>query len=177
MENKLNLKFLTKFTTGVLLSFASFAVGCQTVDLSDISISPRPMGSVEDVISPKDRAVINQNLLNQAPELILDDCDRKFPFPISTTKNDPYANAGPSSGQIFGWRPCVGFIWTSDASRAGGVPGWCPGDDVEANGGLNVGRRGAWSCCVRSHVSLAPRRCGRSAKENFWLRFLMLLVF
>jgi len=95
MENKLNLKFLTKFTAGVLLSFASFAVGCQTVDLSDISISPRQMVSVEDVISPKDRAVINQNLLNQAPQLIPDDCDGRFPFPTFTAKNDPYANAGP----------------------------------------------------------------------------------
>jgi hypothetical protein len=95
MENKLNLKFLIKFTGSVLISITSFAVACQSVDLADISISPPPMGSVEDVISPKDRAVINQNLLNQASDHILDDCDRKFPFPISTAKNDPYANAGP----------------------------------------------------------------------------------
>ena len=94
MENNPNLQLPLKSIGGVLLIIASCAVGCQSVDLSDISISPPPIGSVEDVISPKDRAVINQSLLNQSPKLILGDCDGRFPFQITTAKNDPYANAG-----------------------------------------------------------------------------------
>jgi hypothetical protein len=87
MEDKLELKFPFKSIGGVLLIITSFSASCQSVDLSDISTLQT--GSIEIVISPKEQSAIRQNSLNQSFNGA-DDCDRQFPFPVSTQKADPY---------------------------------------------------------------------------------------
>jgi hypothetical protein len=87
MQNKSNMNFLIKLTGAALLIIASFSACCQGVDLSDLSTLKA--GSVEIVISSKEQSAINQNSLNQSLNGA-DDCDRQFPFPVSTQKADPY---------------------------------------------------------------------------------------
>ena len=91
MHNKFNMKSLMHFAGGTLFMVASFSAGGQGINLSDQSTSQA--GSVEIIISPKEQLAIQQNSLNQVPDPF-DDCDRKFPFPASAEKSDPYSDKG-----------------------------------------------------------------------------------
>jgi hypothetical protein len=94
MEDKLYLKLPFKSLGGVLLIIASFSVGSQSVDPSDMS--PLITISVEEGLTPKEQIVLRQNSLNQAPDGP-DECDKKFPFSIESSKNEPYADTGPET--------------------------------------------------------------------------------
>ena len=87
MQIKFDMKSPIKFTGGALLTIASFSANCQSVVLPDLSTVQT--GSIEIVISPKEQSAIRQNSLNQSFNGA-DDCDRQFPFPVSTQKADPY---------------------------------------------------------------------------------------
>lgn len=91
MQNKFNMKSLMHFAGGALFMIVSFSAGGQGVDSLDPSTLQT--GSIEIVISPKEQIAIQQNSLNQAPDP-LDDCDKKFPFPVSAEKSDPYSDKG-----------------------------------------------------------------------------------
>jgi hypothetical protein len=94
MENNPNLKIPLKSIGGVLLIIASFSAGCQSVNPSDMP--PLVTISVEEGLTPNEQLVLRQNSLNQAPDGP-DECDKKFPFSIATSKNDPYADTGPET--------------------------------------------------------------------------------
>ena len=91
MQNKFNIKFLIKYLGGLLFIIASFSASCQSTDRSDVNALQT--GSVEEGLSRKEQVVIQQNSLNQPLDL-LDDCDKRFPFPVTAEKSDPYSDKG-----------------------------------------------------------------------------------
>jgi len=91
MHNKFNMKSLMHFSGGILFIIASFSAGGQGVELLDPATLQT--GSVEIVITPKEQIAIQQNSLNQVLDP-LDDCDKKFPFPVTVEKSDPYSDKG-----------------------------------------------------------------------------------
>lgn len=91
MHNKFNMKSLMHFAGPTLLIIASFSAGSQSINVSDQATSQA--GSIEIVISPKEQIAIQQNSLNQSLDP-LDDCDRKFPFPVTAEKSNPYSDKG-----------------------------------------------------------------------------------
>ena len=91
MQNKFNIKFLIKYLGGLLFIIASFSASCQSTDRSDVNALQT--GSVEEGLSRKEQVVIQQNSLNQPLDL-LDDCDKRFPFPVTAEKSDPYSDRG-----------------------------------------------------------------------------------
>jgi len=91
MQNKFNIKFLIKYLGGLLFIIASFSASSQSTDRSDVNALQT--GSVEEGLSRKEQVVIQQNSLNQPLDL-LDDCDKRFPFPVTAEKSDPYSDKG-----------------------------------------------------------------------------------
>ena len=87
MENNPNLKIPLKSIGGVLLIIASFSAGCQSVNPSDMP--PLVTISVEEGLTPKEQLAIKQNSLNQSLDGA-DDCDRQFPFPVTSQRSSPY---------------------------------------------------------------------------------------
>jgi len=94
MENKFNPKPLLKLISGLLLIVASFSVDSQSLEPSNTS--PLLTISIEEGLSPKEQIVLRQNSLNQASGGP-DECDKKFPFSIESSKNEPYADTGPET--------------------------------------------------------------------------------
>jgi hypothetical protein len=91
MQNKFNMKYSIKLTSVALFMITSFSAVCQSVDSPDQSALQT--GSVEIVISTKEQAVIRQNSLNQSLDGV-DDCDKQFPFPVTSQRPSPYGENG-----------------------------------------------------------------------------------
>jgi hypothetical protein len=87
MQNKSNMKFMIHFIGGALFFTASFSAVSQGVETSDQLT--QQTGSVEIIISPKEQLAIKQNSLNQSFDGA-DDCDRQFPFPVTSQRSSPY---------------------------------------------------------------------------------------
>ena len=91
MRNKFKMKSLMHFAGGTLFMIVSFSALGQGINVSDQSTLQT--GSIEIIISPKEQIAIQQNSLNQSLDT-LDDCDKKFPFPVTVDKSDPYSDKG-----------------------------------------------------------------------------------
>jgi len=96
MHNKSIMKYSVKFIGTLLLMVASFAAGSQSADMFETCSPPSKcsIASVKEEISPKEQATIKQNSLNQVPDPLLDDCDKRFPFPANAQKAGAYSDSG-----------------------------------------------------------------------------------